>query len=88
MVMDIQRVLKFEIWRSTIKETVFKLLIYLSSQSIVWEDSCATAHATLTSPHPHTSSMDKHLTLRCGLRIFFDDACPSNATLYRGHKYT
>ena len=44
--------------------------------------------STLTSLHPHTLSMDKHLTLRCGLHIFFDDACPSNATLYRGHIYT
>ena len=55
---------------------------------MVWHNLCATAYPTLTSLHPHTSSMDKHLTLRCGLRIFSDDACPSNATLYRGHKYT
>jgi hypothetical protein len=52
-------------------------------------DQNATAQwSTLTSLHPHTLSMDKHLTLRCGLHIFFDDAYPSNATLYRGHKYT
>lgn len=59
---------------------------HISKYGMVWEDRCATAHPTFL--HPHTSGMDKHLTLRCGLRIFFDDACPSNATLYRGHKYT
>ena len=44
--------------------------------------------STLSSLHPHTLSMGKHLTLKCGLHISFDDACPSNATLYHGHKYT
>jgi len=32
--------------------------------------------------------MGKHPILRYGLHIFFDDACPSNAILYHGHKYT
>ena len=48
----------------------------------------AIAQPTLYSLHPHTLSMDKHRTLRYGLHIVFDDACPSNATLYHGHKYT
>ncbi len=26
--------------------------------------------------------------MKCGLHTVFDDACPSNATLYHGHKYT
>ena len=59
------------------------------NQWYVWKEQNANAQwSTLTSLHPHTLCMDKHLTLRCGLHIFFDDACPSNATLYRGHIYT
>ncbi|HVE38137.1 MAG TPA: hypothetical protein VNA18_08100, partial [Nitrososphaeraceae archaeon] len=55
----------------------------------VWKGQNANAlWSTLTSLDPHTLSMDKHLTLRYGLHIFFDDACPSNATLYHGHMYT
>lgn|GEM_PF-2206271 len=54
----------------------------------VWEIRRATAQATLFSYHPHTLNTDTHRTMKYGLHIVFDDACPSNATLYRGHKYT
>ena len=46
------------------------------------------AQPTLFLLRPHTSNMDKHQILRYDLHIFFADACPSNATLCRGHKYT
>lgn len=48
----------------------------------------AIARPTLILHRPHTSNKDKHLILRYDLHIFFADACPSNATLCRGHKYT
>ena len=48
----------------------------------------AIAQPTLFLLRPHTSNMDKHRILRYDLHIFFADACPSNATLCRGHKYT
>src|SRR6185369_3215521 len=48
----------------------------------------AIAQPTLFLLRPHTSNMDKHRILRYDLHIFFADACPPNATLCRGHKYT
>ena len=48
----------------------------------------ANAQPTLFSHHPHTLSTDTHRTMKYDLHIVFDDACPSNATLYHGHKYT
>ena len=54
----------------------------------VWEMWRATAQPTLFSLRPHTLSTDTHRTMKYGLHIVFDDACPSNATLYHGHKYT
>ena len=48
----------------------------------------AISQPTLFLLRPHTSNMDKHRILRYDLHIFFADACPSNATLCRGHKYT